>query len=76
VSNLQQKFFIYIILLLFLNVQCLNVYPEVNFIENFNQISFIYLEPFPDDAPRPLQDKALHMYAIANINERTRKQDK
>ncbi|CAF0726263.1 unnamed protein product [Adineta steineri] len=32
-------------------------------------------KPFPDDAPRPLQDKALHMYAVANINERTRKQD-
>ncbi|CAF1203648.1 unnamed protein product [Adineta ricciae] len=32
-------------------------------------------KPFPDDAPRPLQDKALHVYAIASINERTRKQD-
>ena len=36
----------------------------------------IYSEPFPDDAPRPLQDKALHTYAVTNINERTRKQDK
>ncbi|CAF0752735.1 unnamed protein product [Rotaria sordida] len=32
-------------------------------------------KPFPDDAPRSLQDKALRIYAIANINERTRKQD-
>ncbi|UJR31691.1 hypothetical protein I4U23_019172 [Adineta vaga] len=32
-------------------------------------------KPFPDDAPRTLQDKALHVYAVANINERTRKQD-
>ncbi|CAF1584778.1 unnamed protein product [Rotaria sp. Silwood1] len=32
-------------------------------------------KPFPDDAPRALQDKALRTYAIANINERTRKQD-
>ncbi|CAF3387227.1 unnamed protein product, partial [Rotaria sp. Silwood2] len=32
-------------------------------------------KPFPDDAPRALQDKALRVYAIANINERTRKQD-
>lgn len=37
---------------------------------------FFYIEPFPDDAPRALQDKALHMYAVVNINERTRKQDK
>lgn len=35
-----------------------------------------YTGPFPDDAPRPLQDKALQNYAVANINERTRKQDK
>jgi hypothetical protein len=34
------------------------------------------LEPFPDDAPRALQEKALQIYAVANINERTRKQDK
>ncbi|CAF1495838.1 unnamed protein product [Rotaria magnacalcarata] len=31
-------------------------------------------KPFPDDAPRALQDKALQVYAIANINERTRKE--
>ncbi|CAF4759759.1 unnamed protein product [Rotaria socialis] len=33
-------------------------------------------KPFPDDAPRALQDKALQVYAIANINERTRKEVK
>ena len=32
--------------------------------------------PFPNDAPRALQDKALSIYAVTNINERTRKQDK
>ena len=39
-------------------------------------VTLLMVEPFPDDAPRALHDKALHIYAVANINERTRKQDK
>ncbi|CAF0752516.1 unnamed protein product [Didymodactylos carnosus] len=30
-------------------------------------------KPFPEDAPRQLQDKALQMYTIPNINEKTKK---
>jgi hypothetical protein len=73
---MHRKFFIYIILSHSSNVQCSNVYPEVSSIEKSIIFQLIYSEPFPDDAPRPLQDKALHMYAVANINERTRKEDK
>lgn len=32
-------------------------------------------KPFPDDAPRSLQEKALQMYAVTTVNERTHKQD-
>lgn len=44
--------------------------------EHRKSIHICRLEPFPEDAPRPLQEKALQTYAVANINERTRKQEK
>lgn len=75
----RRKFFIFTIWLLFSNVQCSNVCPEVRN-ENFERFFIDNLcfssEPFPDDAPRPLHEKALQIYALTNINERTRKKDK
>jgi hypothetical protein len=57
--------------------RCSSVCPEVRERERNRTIVMpLVLGPFPDDAPRALHDKALQMYAIANINERTRKQDK